>query len=334
MKHFRALIAGIGILVCAGAAYGADAPDCGRSDDSRCEWIRAGGEPLAAVAARGGEVLRFWGGEALAPHNAFMAELLLDAHGAVRLTIRDPDRPSNAISHRVPRSTWAPFLALRARTIAGETVKRRRDAAERAAEHRRGEDVTVICTDSGGLSIDAVLRGKEEYFESGDCPSSAVYRALARLPGMIYRLMPDCLRLESYFRSFCASMEGDRHVAARAVANVILFADLICSPDSAKDMAAMIAPGATIDIAGRDSGPVATLLPQLCAKRQFFYPLHLRADGAAIVVTGTMRAQWYTKPSDGNRALFLTASGTQLWRVDGGVAKLEKWTVGPFARSD
>lgn len=303
-------------------------------DDSRCGWHQAGAADLATVAARGSETMRFWGGQALAPQDAFMAEFVRDSHGAVRLTLRDPDRPSNAVSRPVPASVWAPFAALRARTIAGELVKERHDAAQRAAEHRRGEDYMVVCTDAGGLTIDTVLKGRAEHFESGGCPSAAVYRALARLPGMIYRLMPDCLRLGRNFRSFCASMSGDRRVAAAAAQNVILFADLYCTPAVAKDMLAMIAPDATIEIAGQAGGPVTKLMPELCVKEQFFYPLHLEANGTAITVTGTMRAQWYTKPSDGNRALFLTASGTQLWRIDGGAARLEKWTIGRFARSD
>jgi hypothetical protein len=296
--------------------------NCDRSGDSRCGWINAGGASLADMARRGIEVMRFWGGEGLAPHNAFMVELRRGRDGSVGLTLRDPDLPSNALVKSVPASVWHNFSDFRRRTIAEEAV-------QRAADHRRSED--YICTDAGTLDIDSVLDGHIEHFESTDCSSKAVDLALIDLPGMIYPLVPVCMKLDTDVRSVCASMGGDRATAAEVVENVVEFAVLSCSPDATDEVQAIVANDAVVERVGEDSRPLTDMLPKLCKDEIYFYPRHFVGRGNAVEVSGSMNQQW---TGDSNHAIYLKASGTQLWRIDGGKAKLEKWTIGAFARSD
>ncbi len=326
MRHLRALIAGIGILACATAAHGADAPDC--ASGSRCTWVKGGADPLEAVAARGGETVRFIGGYALYPHDGVMFEIGRDGD-AVTATIHDVDRPQNKIIIPASLALWQRIVALRARAVAREAVTQRRNKAADAAS---GE--TVVCTDGAGLDVDSVLAGKIEHLAWSDCRDPMVNRLLARLPKIFYPLVPACLHVRRHDRSLCASLRGDWAIATRYAGEAVSFTgDALCRPMRGFDPAAYVAPGAVLRIAGEPDTPPgsAGLLQGVCAGALgllFEAETVTGADGRLIVAGTTIRFG-ETLPNGLSRQV--AAPSTQILRIDHGKLRIESWVVEKFA---
>ena len=332
----RALLIMVMCLACfAGTAMAQAAPpDCVYSMSSDCAWREAGAPSLSVVAARGEDVVRLRA-DSVARAVPFMIELRRDAKGAVALTIRDPNRVSHAISRGVARAVWPSLLALRTRLIADYAVALRRNAAALAALKREQPGVETICLDGAGLVIDSVLNGRIERLGFNGCDSAAVDTAIERLTAQLYPLMPECPLLPAALRNFCASLEGDKAKAAAAAPAAFAFAEKICA--SGVELTSMIAPDAVLTVADGGVWTGGDVLKQVCGRKLEFVPDRVSARGGEITVTGEILAEAFDppQPPDGAQLVHsLVAPSAQIWRVDDGAIRLQKWTIGRLGQTD
>jgi hypothetical protein len=305
----------------------------------RCQWIEAGDAPLETVAARGDETLRFDYSAFLRPMNRYAIELSRDRAGIVRVTIHAPLVRNASISHVVAPEVWKRVVALRARVIAEDAAAQMRIKLEHPPlpMNRSGR---AQCLDPGALSIGSVLGRKVEQIELDDCATRAVDDIADQIHDTLYALLPFCrtladgLTLQDGLVFGCGSLGGDGAIAARFAPAMLDFSKRdMCA---AKAGRAMLAADASLRIADSDKARGGlwhnrAIFAALCRRHLAFRVDRVVAGPDALAVTGRVFRLDETPAASLYPVCETVAAGTQLWRIDGGKAKLEQWAIEKFA---
>ncbi|HEX4302907.1 MAG TPA: hypothetical protein VHZ78_08940 [Rhizomicrobium sp.] len=321
------------MLVSGAQAAETPAP-CEPSYMPRCKWIAAGDAPLKAVAARGDETLRFDYSAFLRPQSRYAIEASRGRAGIVRVTVRGPLVEDAAISLAVAPAIWPRLLALRARVIDEDAAAQIWDRVE----HLRIQSGRVECLDGASFSIGSALGGKAEDVRLDDCATRAVDAIADEIHDAFYMVLPFCRTLDAGLNRRdkllfgCNALGGAYAVAARFAPAILAFSerDMCAAPDQA-----MLAAGASLQIADTDKarggvwrGPA--IFAALCrhhlvprVDRVVAWPSEITVVGRVFGTDG--------KPASLPPACSTGAVQTQLWRIDGGKAKLEQWVIGSFA---
>ena len=303
---------------------------CEPSYMPRCQWITAGDAALEAVAARGEQTLRFDYSAYLRPEHRYSIEISRDRQGVVRIALHAPFVEATMASRIVASSAWPRFVALRARVIAenAAALERFRKENPRLLETHGGR---VECFDPGMLSIGSALGGKAEQLELDACATSEVDRIADQIHDAAYGLLPYCAKMDETVGFGCGSLGGDGNVAASFAATVLATAGP-CTVAERPPLAS----GARLEIA---DSPVLRggiwrgrrLFTKLCHGPFSTRVDLIVADHGGLTVTGRALLRNNKSANPAFQGPVLIAPSVQVWRIDGGKAKLEHWTIGKFA---
>ncbi len=182
------------------------------------------------------------------------------------------------------------------------------------------------------LSIGSALGGKVEQLELDACATREVDRIADQIHDAAYGLLPYCAKMDEKVGFGCGSLGGDGDVAATFAATVLATAGSL-----------------------HRRGPSASCCRRASGNRGFTGAARRDLAGAAHLHHAVPRPVFdpggpYRRGTwrlDGQRAgaaagqqvrgggacsgRRLIAPSVQVWRIDGGEAKLEHWTIGKFA---
>ncbi len=330
------------LLLCLVFAVDAHAAEptarCEPSYMPRCEWIEAGDVPLETVAARGEQTLRFDYSAFLSPESQYAIEVSRDRTGIVRVTVRAPLRRSASISQVVAPAIWPRLIELRARVIAQSAAALARIAVEHPQfliSHNGRQE--VMCLDGGYLGIGSVLGGKAQELRLSDCATRAVDEIADQIHDAVYAQLPFCrvledgLNREDKLLFGCGSLGGDGAVAARFAPAILDFSKRNACAAAATDRAI---PAADARLRIADSGTARggvwrgrAIFAALCRRHLGFRVDRVVAGHDGLTAIGHVINLDGRPPSMPLPDCAMMSAGTQLWRIDGGKAKLEQWSI-------
>lgn len=311
------------LLLGTGSASAAPAPSCEPDYDPRCAWINAGDAPLGAVAGRGDEAIRFDYSAFLRPSKVFSIEVSRDAKGVVRIAMHAPLAWAQMVPRAVPASAWPRFVALRARVLAAHAAAMARIKAEnpRMLTTVRGHTF-VDCFDPGRLSIGSALGRKVEQIALTACATREVDDIADQIHDAVYDLLPFCRKMKETVAFGCGALGGDGEMAARYAADV-LAASRPCGAEGRPALAA----DAVLRIGDSPIVRGKKIFTTLCRQHKWLMVDRIDAGGDTLTATGRM----VEGANDGAwLEARMVAPASQAWRIEGGRAMLQQWTVGKF----